>query len=462
MMYINGNWLLASVAAFLYCINQWMAVNGIHWLTALTALLLLAATIPCAFDARARRFLPYICFISLFGFPEYSADPYLLNYIAPFSLAKIPALISMLLMLHIRFNVIGILVAILLFSSTLGAVLLGRFGAWDAEVWYAALLLLALNASSPLSDQAKSIWLGALELLFYLLLPIALFSGATGLYEQRSADTTTYFYGHWIGIITTLAIYRATTGESRLFFSNIFRLPLIVVIVYICSASYQSAHFILFIAAAAMAALKNIAGRANSTNIAASFTMLLAIPISGYIVLSQSGADSWLYLKVSQIFALATGGFLEASNSVTIRVAQFISMFEQSSLFSILGGRGMASTYRPEGPMWEFVIFHEATYPAEQLASGKLQYIHEPITMLIKWIGLVGTTLVLYAIFKKVHIARSLISIEGLLALMFLLLFASSLHTGIIVTLLVIFGFGATGRPKMAAQKILENRPAWH
>jgi hypothetical protein len=432
-MRLDSNWLLASTAALLYCVNQWLAVRGIHALTALFVLLLLATTLLCAFSERTRRHLPAICFLCLFGFPEYSADPYLPGYVAPFGLAKIPALLSMLMMLRFHISIHGLVVAFFMAISTAGAILVGRFGDWYAEMWYAALLLLALNSSSPLATHAKTAWLRAFERLFYLLLPMALFSSLTGLFEQRSADTTTYFYGHWIGIVSAIAIYRTATGESYILTNNTVRLTLLVITIYICAASYQSAHFILMGAAILFAVGKNLTSRVSSTTILGSLALLVSLPIAGFLVLSNAGTDSWLYLKVSQVVSLASGEFLEASNS------QLLSLFEQSDPISIAIGRGVASTYVPEGALWDFVVFHEATYPEQELVSGQLQYIHESITMLIKWVGICGLAFIFYSVYTRLRKSGSLKSIDGLIALMFLLLFASSLHTGIITTLLYIF-----------------------
>jgi hypothetical protein len=155
-MRLDSNWLLASTAALLYCVNQWLAVRGIHALTALFVLLLLATTLLCAFSERTRRHLPAICFLCLFGFPEYSADPYLPGYVAPFGLAKIPALLSMLMMLRFHISIHGLVVAFFMAISTAGAILVGRFGDWYAEMWYAALLLLATGVRETVLSFASN------------------------------------------------------------------------------------------------------------------------------------------------------------------------------------------------------------------------------------------------------------------------------------------------------------------
>lgn len=442
-MSLNVRWLLPSAAAVLYCINQLMAVYGIRAPTSLMAFIFLLVTVICAFNVRAYRFLPHICFCILLGFPEYSADPYLKDYVAPFSLAKFPALLALILMLRIRINASGILVGFLLLVSTLSAFLAGRLGNLSAEIAYAVFLILALNTTSPLAGRAKLIWLDAMERMFYLLLPIAVFSEFAGIYEQRSTDTTTYFYGHWVGIVSALAIYRAAVGDSRLFNSATIRYSLIIVTVYVCAASYQSVHYVFFVAAAAFALAKSASSRGNSRNIAASIVVMVLVPAFMYLVLSTYSADSWVYLKLSQIAALTSGSFLESSNSVTIRVAQLVSLFEQGGWPSIVAGRGLASTYLAEGSLWEFVVFHEATYPEGQLLSGQLQYIHESVTMLLKWVGLAGLFVVLYSIGRRLNSIGGVKGVEGFSVLMFLFLFASSLNTGIIVTLLLVFCLGS-------------------
>ena len=159
----------------------------------------------------------------------------------------------------------------------------------------------------------------------------------------------------------------------------------------------------------------------------------------------NTATDSWLYLKVVQVASLFAGDLIEIGNSATIRIAQMQALFEQGDPFSILFGRGMGSIYAAEGSAWDFVIFHEATYPAAELESGNLQYIHESVTMLVKWIGVVGTALVAYLIYK---IARqtALTGVQGLLCIMFVLLFSSSLHSAILVTMLFLLNTGPRER----------------
>ncbi|MEW5755443.1 MAG: hypothetical protein AB1810_04010 [Pseudomonadota bacterium] len=442
-MLSTKGWLLALSAGTLYCVNQWLTVHGLKWPTTLLVLVLFGVVAITAVQPALRRYLPAIFFLSVIGFPAYSADPYAIDYVAPFSLAKFVALGSLALMCRPALSVYGISLFFIIVIATGMAVLLGRFGDIWAEVWYVILIVFALNTMGRkgLASSAHLL-LSALERIFYLLVPIAAFTYATGMHDERSGGTVVYFYGHWIGIATTFAVYAALSQQSTVFRVSWIRLTLLITTIYVCMASYQSAHFILFIVAVLIAMYQQRKRGGRTSNIFLPLIALTALLLAGTVILQRGETDSWLYLKISQVFLLASGGFVEASNSVTIRVSQLISMFEQGNIWTILFGRGMSSIYFPEGALWDSVIFHEATFPERELASGQLQYIHEPVVMLLKWSGLVGLTLVILGLFGLRRITYIDRQQATLVIVVFLLFFASSLHTGILVTGLFILSKG--------------------
>jgi hypothetical protein len=384
-----------------------------------------------------RKHLPGIFLLSVIGFPEYSADPYAADYVAPFGWAKFVALAALALMCRPTFALPGIAFALVISGATVAASLAGRLGDVWAEVWYLLLILVALNArAAPGLETGSRLMVEAMERLFYLLLPLALFTRLAGLHDERAGDSVVYFYGHWVGIVTAFAIYSATSGRSTVYRSSFLRLAVLVATIAVCLASYQSAHFILFVIAVLIANFEAsgprlAAGRVRRWLPAFALVALLGV---GGLVLLQGQTDTWLYLKISQVFLMFSGGFLEASNSVTIRVSQLITTFEQGSLWTGLLGRGAFSTYQAEGAFWDLVVFHSATFPEREILAGELQYIHEPVVMLLKWGGVVGLGLACLGLSRlrsSRHIDKPLAT---LIATTYLLFFASSLHTGVLLT----------------------------
>lgn len=436
-MKLNVLWIVAATSATLYCLNLWFSVNGFYLFSFLLTLLLSLSVIAIAYSKVHQTKLPYITFILIFGFPEYAANPYLEDYQSPFSLSKIPALISLLMMLKLKKNPTGLGIFFLLLLSTTTAIIFNRFGILKAEIWYVLMLLIILHSAlKSTAFKFHAIWLGGIERLFYLLPLIATFIVLTGLFDQRSENTLTLFYGHWLGIITTITIYLTAANQSTLYRFKALRVVLMLLIIYMCAASYQSVHFILFFLASLLATATNLTKESKPTISFSSILILLSIPVSGYFVLSQLDTDSWIYLKFNQIVSLYSGTFLETSNSVTIRVAQFLSLIEQGDIFSILFGRGVASIYLLDGSMWDYVILHEGTFPENQILTGRLQYIHESLTMIFKWIGITGLLLLIYFLFIKSK-SHVLFKHRGLLySILFILLFSASSQAALIVTIL--------------------------
>jgi hypothetical protein len=430
-------WPLAIGAASLYCVNQWLGARGTTWPTSLLVLLLLGSVAATVLSPTLRRHLPAIFLLSVIGFPEYSADPYAQGYISPFGLAKFASLAALALMCRLGLSAPGVAFALIVAGATGAAAVAGRLGDVWAEVWYLLLILLALNARAvPGVEVAARSMLESLERIFYLLLPLALFTRVTGLIDERAGDSIVYFYGHWVGIVTAFAIYAATARRSSVFRSSPMRIALLVATIAVCMPSYQSAHFILFILALLIAYFegredKQAGSMSQRWLPAVALVVLLGV---GGLVLVQGQSDTWLYLKISQIFLLFSGGFLEASNSVTIRISQLVTMFEQGSLLTILFGRGAFSTYQADGAFWDIVVFHIATFPEREILAGELQYIHEPVVMLLKWGGVFGLGIACFGLLRLRRSALVDRPLANLIAVTYLLFFASSLQTGMLLT----------------------------
>lgn len=433
-------WPTALLIAALYCVNQWLAVRGISAPTNLAVLLILMAVVLASLSPSLGKLFPALFLVSLLGFPEYSADPYAADYIAPFSFAKVPALLSLFLMGRPRLNRHGLAFVILIIIATAAASGAGRLGDVSAEIWYVALAVLAMNSASPRELAGATQWiLAVLERVFYLLIPLALFTRVMGMYDERAGDSVVYFYGHWVGLSTAVALYASTAGTSAVFGSARIRFPILIATICLCMASYQSAHFLLYFAVVvlAMKETRRPGPHRKIQSIWIPMAALALMLLTGTIILARGETDSWLYLKISQIFLLFSGGFVEASNSVTIRVSQLISMFEQGSPWTILFGRGAFSTYQADGAFWDIVVFHSATFPERELLSGDLQYIHETPVMVLKWIGLVGLTIFCLGMLRLRSSPYLDKSLAAMIALFFLLFFTSSLQTGMLVTALV-------------------------
>lgn len=443
MFSAKGSWPLALLSGALYCVNLWLGAQGLAWPTILLVLALFGAVVAAAFVPAARRYLPALFFMSVVGFPQYSADPYAAEFVAPFSFAKFVALSSLLLMCKPAPSKYGMAFFGLVVLATIAAALSGRIGNVWAEVWYVFLIVFALNVQvRPSLANAARLLLGAMERLFYLLIPLAMFTLATGLTDERSGGTVVYFYGHWVGIATAFAIYAASSRQSTVFGSTWIRISLMVTTFFFCIASYQSGHFVLIIIALLIVMAQRRHEYGQRSVIFLPVVVLATLLVSGAVILARGETDSWLFMKVSQLFLLGSGGFIEGSNSVLIRVSELISMFEQGNLWTILFGRGAFSTYLAEGAFWDIVIFHKATFPEREILAGELQYIHEPVVMLLKWVGLVGLGLAclgMYRLRQSVLVDRVTATLVAVVLLMF---FASSLQTGFLITGLFVLSNG--------------------
>jgi hypothetical protein len=443
MFFIKGGWPLALVSGSIYFVNLWLSSEGLVWPTLLLVLALFSSVVVAALTPAARRYLPALFLLSVIGFPEYLPDPYAPEFVAPFKFAKFVALSCLLLIFKPVSSTGGLAFLAMLMVATGVAVFKGKIGDVGAEIWYVLLIVVALNAKCR-REFANSAYLllSALERLFYLLIPLAILTHATGMYDKRAGETLVYFYGHWVGIVTAFAIYLAFSRQSVVFGSLWIRVILLLSTIFVCMASYQSSHFALFIIAVSIAMIQRGHGSSGMSTTLLSSVALVSLLVVGAIIMALGETGTWLYLKVSQLYMLASGNFLESGNSVVIRISELLSIFEQGTIWSIFFGNGAFSIYLPKGAFWDIVIFHEATFPERELLAGELQYIHESVVMLLKWVGLVGLGLACLGVFRLRKNALVERGTATLVAIVFLLFFASSLHTGLLITGLFVLSMG--------------------
>lgn len=440
---IKGGWPLALLSGSIYFANLWLSAKGHVWPTLLLVLVLFSSVVVAALNPAARRYLPALFMLSVIGFPEYLPDPYAPEFFAPFKFAKFVAFSCLLLILKPAPSKGGIAFLALLMVATGVAVFKGKIGDIGAEIWYVLLIVIALNAKCR-QEFANSAYLllSALERIFYLLIPLAILTHATGMYDERAGETVVYFYGHWVGIVTAFAIYLVFSRQSEVFGSLWIRVSLLLGTIFVCIASYQSSHFALFIIAVSIAMIQRGHGSSGMSTTLLSSVALVSLLVVGAIIMAHGETGTWLYLKVSQLYLLASGSVLEAGNSVVIRISELLSIFEQGNIWSITFGHGAFSTYVAKGAFWDIVIFHEATFPERELLSGELQYIHESVVMLLKWTGLVGLGLAFLGVFRLRTNPLVERGAATFVAIVFLLFFASSLQTGLLITGLFVLSMG--------------------
>ena len=435
--------MLALLIGTVYCANLWLSAKGLVWPTLVLVLALFSSVVVVALYPTARRYLPALFILSVIGFPQYLPDPYAPEFVAPFKFAKFVALGCLFLMFKPAPSRGGVVFLALLIVATCVAAFKGKTGNIEAEIWYVLFIVVGLNTKCRLEfANSANLLLSALERLFYLLIPLAIFTRATGLHDERAGETVVYFYGHWVGIVTAFAIYAGFSRQSVVFSSSWIRISFLIITIFVCMASYQSAHFVLFIIAVSIAIYQRSHRGGGISTILLPSVGLVSMLAVGAIILARAETDTWLYLKISQVYLLGSGNFMEAGNSVLIRISQLLSILEQGTVWSILFGSGVFSTYLASGAYWDAVVFHEATFPEREILAGELQYIHESVVMLLKWGGLVGLGLACLGAFR---LRKSAFVDRGtaiLVATVFIMFFASSLQTGLLVTGLFVLSMG--------------------
>ena len=99
----------------------------------------------------------------------------------------------------------------------------------------------------------------------------------------------------------------------------------------------------------------------------------------------------------------------------------------------------MFGIYFAEGAYWDFVNLHDATFSQGQISSGRFQSIHEPVVMLLKWGGVIGTGLILLMMYRKIVSSRGAGPFFMLSAFYLLMTFAASPQAGFIGLVIFLF-----------------------
>lgn len=379
--------------------------------------------------------------ILLFSFPLFMPNPYLYNTSLPFTYIKYIYLLFVLLNCNYYYNkisfyvfcfvILTVLIEYVFYNKIVGNLL--------AELPYVFTFIIFLFVKiNKNTDSIKNL----LEIICYtyFLLPILYYvEHIFNIYDIRG-DINIYAYGHWLGIISSLSLLYILNSNTKLkvLIINIF---LYLLTTYHFYTSYQSVHYILIIIVIILSLVRNGFSTINLIYLCLFFLATFYL-LNLYISIGDT--SSWIYLKLSQVNALVTFNFFENFNSLTIRFAEFISIINQNDLYQNLFGRGIGSIYLPIEEIWSFVNFHDSTFPEDQVKSMRLQTVHEPIVMFIKWFGFLGSALVFSYLYKyKFQSIKGNSVLQNVFSkytfILFILLFCADIQTCLIVFNLSLF-----------------------
>lgn len=434
-------WSAAIFATALYCLTQVSAVYGLNFINQAVAggCTLLAMMVVLVPQYRHYSLILFVVFIV--GFPAYAADPYLDNYVPPFQYGRFAALVSLLGFSSLRITKAGLILPFLLIFSTIIGEFYGRIGSLKAEIFFVGFAIYALNVECrDFKNAAQQNISTLIQNIFFLLPVMAIFSLQADIYTTRLNTSNVYFFGHWTGIIATLALYSILTERSHF---KTLKLFFAVVSLAFVATSLQSVHYIMLI----IVLLAAVGARVPTKNIIMVCVLcglaLVSIVFVGNQLIGSLDKTTWLYFKLEQVQLLFAGSIYLVSNSVLTRIAEFVSLVEQGNVFTYLFGLGVSATYHIQGEIWAEVILHDASFPEEQLRTSIFQYIHETPVMIFKWGGIVSMILLSVATYRLVPPSRDGIYQYRIMVVLFLLLMASSIHTG-----LLILGFLIMARSK--------------
>ena len=263
-----------------------------------------------------------------------------------------------------------------------------------------------------------------------------------GVSSNRGNGSTVYIFGHWFGLLTGFFLFKLPK-LNLLNTQTIIIIGCLTVSLYININSFQSAHFLwVFICLCLGIGVTKRITLGKILWAVFVITCLYLVQTIDLIWLSTSGRFSWLGMKLLQLFSIITFDISFVSNSPLIRISEVISLVQQSDYFQLLFGRGFASVYLLEGALWDLVVLHEATFPAEQLDLGRLQMVHETSILLLKWTGVVGLLIFIFAIVKKTSAANVDSSDLYFMIAMALLFLLSGVQTGLLTLFLLRFAVG--------------------
>jgi hypothetical protein len=253
-----------------------------------------------------------------------------------------------------------------------------------------------------------------------------------------------FLFGHWFGILAGYFILNIGTA-SYPFNHKLVLLIFFIISFYVNINTIQSAHiiFIFLCMIIRLGLFEQINFRTIFLTGAITFVAFAMIQ-NDLSTVGLSGDYAWAQMKFIQSFNLLGFDPTTLANSPLIRINEFLSLYEQSNISQLLFGRGYASTYSISGAFWHLSILHEATFPIDQINSGRLQLVHESLVLLFKWTGIIGI-IVIYFIFirklKSVGLGFKNLFFNVLLLSLFLF---SGVHTGLLCLMLIRFSHART------------------
>lgn len=383
-------------------------------------------------------FRPILILISILSFPEYGPDPYNENFFSPFYYQKYLLIIFLVFSLSFKISINKLILLLLVVSSWLMSIYFGIAGNVVAEIFplFIFLTLPFINL--------KKIEVNFIDFIISFssfLIIASLIIEYSGIGNERMAARNlfnVYFFGHYWGILIGFFILNfqklkiSGTGRGAL-------LTLFILSLAMNLNTFQSIHFIFILCCVFLRfnLFNKISIKSISYGILIIVFSYYAVPV--ILDLRADGNAAWAIMKIKQAASILTLNPALFGNSVLVRLNEIISIYEQSNLLQLLFGRGFASIYEIKGAFWYLSKLHETTFPIDQLASGKLQMVHETITLLFKWVGVVG--LIFYSYFMNIILKSYNLSYDQrIFYLLLIFLFSlSGVHTGLLCFFLIMF-----------------------
>lgn len=426
---INGAIYFSVFCASLYLLNLYLSSNG-FWLFSLTAYVFLYTCLIFLFlFLKSDFFLIAIILLSLFSYPEFPADPYSEDFRSVFQIVKYFLVPVVFLFVRDKFNWKILLLMFLVFTISLFMPFFqGNTGSIGAELPYFVIFSAALILKFKF-HKFESFFFSFISCYFYMLYPMSIFISYFNLFDLRGG-VEVHFFGHWLGVITSLVVYRFLTENKGISLVFFLKLLYFILTFYQLLTSFQTIHYVMIFFAIFLALFAG-SNRSISKNIIL-ISIFISTPFLLYFLFLSLNPSDWLYLKLSQLLHLFTGDFIGGSDSITIRFAQAQAIYLQSDFYNIILGNGLSSTYRAIGDFWGYVVSFDSAYPEQQLNSGVYQYVHESLVLLFKWGGIFIFALTLFSAHATLKLYR-FYSAPILTFSFFLILFASSIHTALLL-----------------------------
>jgi hypothetical protein len=426
--------LLGILCSILMGINLVIAYSGF----AQIYFMLFAVITFMLLITNSRDMIPIVLLFFILGFPEYGPNPYSEQFYSPFYYQKYVIALFCISVFFVNIKLDSIIYFILLAITWSSSFLYEINGAFLNELFQLFILisLLAMNHSDISRNLIKCFLLSFIAFSFIGSLIVDLF----GYSQLRQNGGEVFFFGHWFGILIGYFILNIAKTDYS-FSQRLMLLLFFGISLFININSLQSAHviFIILCICIALRLFAEINLRSISILTAITFFIIL-LTVSNLNTVGLSGDYAWTQMKLIQTVNVFNFDTLNIANSPLIRINEFLSLYEQSNLSQILFGRGYASTYSISGAFWHLSLLHEATFPIDQINSGRLQMVHETLVLLFKWTGIVGIIAVFFIYIRKLRLiglATKDIQFNVLLVVFFLL---SGVHTGLLCLMLISYG----------------------